>query len=112
MKHKTPNWNKHELQIYILLLAAHADKDMAEEEIELIKSKTDPETFEKIYKEFNKDKKKKKRLKKIQYSVEDHEYSHMELTSLRKEVYEVFFADDKLKRIEQNLDRILDNVLY
>lgn len=111
MKHKSPDWNKHELQVYILLLAAQADKDLAEEEIDLIKSKTDPETFEKIYNEFCKDKK-KKRLKKIQYSVEEHEYSHMELAQLRKEVYEVFFADNTLKRIEQNLDRILDNVLY
>jgi hypothetical protein len=111
MKHKIPDWSKHELQIYILLLAANADKDEASEEIDLIRSKTDPDTFLKVYKEFRDDKK-KRRLKKIQYSVENHEYSHMELAQLRKEVYEVFFVDNKLKRIEQNLDRILDNILY
>lgn len=111
MKYKSPEWDKNELQIYILLLAANADKDETEDEINFIRSKTDPETFDKLYKEFHEDKK-KKRLKKIQYSVEDHDYSHMELAQLRKEVYEVFFIDNKLKRVEQNLDRILDNLLY
>lgn len=112
MKKPTNPWSKEELKIYILLLAANADKDEKEEEIELIKSKTNPDTFMKIYKVFSKHKKKKKRMKKIQASVERKEYSYKELQELRKEVYEVFFADNKLQRIEQNLDRILDHIIY
>lgn len=111
MKQKIPNWTKHELQIFIMLLAAHVDKDILEEELELIRSKTDAETFEKMYAEFKKDKN-KKRLMKIQNSIDQHEYSHMELVQFRKEINEVFMVDNKFKPMEQNLDRILDNILY
>ena len=55
MTSKSNNWNKQELKIYILLLCANADSVKSKEEIELIKSKTNSETFDKIFKEFSKD---------------------------------------------------------
>ncbi len=51
-------------------------------------------------------------LEKIEASIAQHEYSHMELMSLRQEVTEVFLADKKLKASERYLDRLLDNILY
>ena len=48
MKSEQQNWTKTELQIYILMLCANADSNVTEEELNLIKSKTDRETFEKM----------------------------------------------------------------
>jgi Mn-dependent DtxR family transcriptional regulator len=108
---KTPNWTKLELHIYILLLCANADSEETEEEINFIKSKSDPETFERMYKEF-KDDSESRTLKKIQENIERHDYSTMELIEFRKEVHQIFTSDGKFHRMEKNLDRILDNILY
>lgn len=104
-------WTKKELQTYILLLCANADSNETEEEINLIKNKTDIETFEKIHKEFSKDTE-EVRFEKIEENIHLHEYSTMELSEFRKEMYEIFLADKKYLLMERNLDRILDNILY
>lgn len=111
MKIEQPNWTKSELQTYILLLCANADSTETTEEIELIKSKTGKETFEKMYKEFSGDTEEES-LEKIQDSLAVHEYSHKELMALRKEMFEVFFSDKKFSMMENTLDKILDNILY
>lgn len=105
------NWTKLELHTYILLLCANADSEETEEEINFIKSKTDQTIFDAIYKEFKADTE-KKALKKIQRNIEQHAYSNMELIEFRKEVYQIFTSDGKFHRMEKNLDRILDNILY
>ena len=104
-------WSKKELQTYILLLCANADSEETEEELELIKSKTDSETFIKIHKEFSEDSE-EDRFEKIDTNVHIHDYSNMELSDFRKEMYEVFLKDKKFMLMERNLDRILDNILY
>lgn len=111
MKSEQQNWTKAELQIYILLLCANADSKMTEEEIELIKSKTDKATFEKLYQEFMGDSEEES-LEKIQDNLALHEYSHKELSELRKEMFEIFFSDKKFSMMENTLDKILDNILY
>lgn len=111
MSTNTNKWTKTELQTYILLLCADADAVLAEEEINLIKSKISADVFKKIYSEFNNDNK-DKRLEKIEDNVRQHKFSTMELGELRKDMYAVFFADSKYKNMERNLDRILDNILY
>jgi len=111
MKSKTPKWTKSELHIYILLLCANADLEETEVEIDFIRSKSDPKSFERIYKEFKEDSG-KRTLKKIQRNIEMHSYSNMELMEFRKEIYQIFFSDGKFHRLEKNLDRILDNILY
>lgn len=111
MNSKEIVWSKKELQIYILLLCANADSEETEEELQLIKSKTDSETFERIYKEFSKDSE-EDRFDKIEASVQKHDYSNMELSEFRKEMYEIFLVDKKYLLMERNLDRILDNILY
>jgi hypothetical protein len=111
MNEKTNKWTKRELQIYILLLCANADSIETEEEINLIKSKVDAETFEKIYTEFSDDNE-DERIEKIEDNVHLHEFTTMELGELRREMYSIFFSDCDFKMMERNLDRIMDNILY
>ena len=49
------HWTKEELKIYVLLLCAEADANKSADEIKLIQSKTDTETFERMAQEFSND---------------------------------------------------------
>ncbi|PKA83108.1 hypothetical protein ATE92_1254 [Ulvibacter sp. MAR_2010_11] len=111
MKKQPNHWSKDELKIYVLLLCARADSHETEEELNLIKSKIDSETFNRLYEEFCEDEE-DDCLEKIQHALEQHEYSNMELGQLKKEVWELFHADKELGSKERNIARILDNVLY
>ncbi len=111
METEKTNWNKNELHTYILLLCANADGVEGEEELNLIKQKTDTTTFSKIYSEFSLDSE-EVRLEKINRTVQNFNYSHMELVALRKEMDDIYFADQKYGMMERNLDRILDNIIY
>ncbi|WP_104735590.1 hypothetical protein [Hanstruepera ponticola] len=111
MNSKTNKLSKIELQIYILLCCANADSMETEEELNLIKSKVDKVTFERIYTEFKNDDE-DERIEKIDDNIHLHEFTNMELAQLRREIYEIFFSDCDFKMMERNLDRILDNILY
>lgn len=111
MKPKNKEWSKTELQVYILLLCANADDQESEKEINMIKLKTDQETFEKIYQEFSSDTE-DERLDKIEVAIHLHEYSMKEIADFRREMYEIFFSDCNFSLMEKNLDRILDNIIY
>ncbi|WP_179009270.1 hypothetical protein [Winogradskyella forsetii] len=111
MKNKKPNWSKAELQVYIMLLCANADKKETEEELEMIQNKTSAKTFLKMHKKFHKDSE-KKRLDKIEKVINNHDYSQMELAAFRREMYKVFFTDNKFSMLEERLDWTLDNILY
>ena len=111
MSNREENWTKSELQAYVLLLCAYADGRADEGEIKVIKSKTHPETYEKMHTEFMDDTE-EQRLRKIDDNVQMHYFTQMELAEFRREMYEVFFADCNFERMEKNMDRILDNILY
>ena len=111
MKTDANSWTKTELQVYILLLCANADAHESEAEINLIKSKTSPEIFEKIYQEFCADNE-DLRFEKIDDTIQLHHYSNIELAQLRREMYEIFFSDCNFAMMERNLDKIMDNILY
>jgi hypothetical protein len=111
MKDKQIQWSKTELKVYILLMCAKVDADVASEEIELIKSRIDKESFDRLYKEFCEDDE-DICLEKIEAAIENHEYSQRELSELKKEIREIFNSDKKYKIREQNLNRLLDNILY
>lgn len=111
METEKTNWNKKELHTYILLLCANADGVEGEEEITLIKNKTDATTFNKIYAEFSADNEEQS-LEKINRTVQRFSYSHMEINALRKEMDAIYFADQTYGMMERNLDRILDNIIY
>ncbi|WP_339610965.1 hypothetical protein [uncultured Planktosalinus sp.] len=111
MKNNHKNWTKEELKIYIMLLCAKADGESSPEEIDLIQSKTSQEVFDKIYAEFKGDKKKKS-LKKIDAAIGYHHYGVLELVELRKEIFNVYMADNEFCKKEKYLDNILDNIIY
>ncbi len=111
MKNDKVQWTKKELQIYILLTCANADAIISEEEINLIKSKVDKESFDRIYSEFSEDNE-ERNFEKIQDNIALFHYSHREIEWLRKEMQEVFFTDKKFGMLERNMERILKNMLY
>lgn len=108
---KASEWTKTELQTYILLLCANADSVETSEEIKLIKSKVDKDTFEKMYAQFKNDSDEES-LEKINEAIHLHDYTNMELAQFRKEMYEIFFSDCSFSMMERNLDKIMDNMLY
>lgn len=111
MENEQNHWTKTELKIYILLLCSRADAVERDEEISLIKAKVDEGEFDKIYQEFSKDSEEQS-LEKIRDNVAKHHYSQIELYEIRREMQEVFLADDNFKMMERNLERILENMLY
>ena len=111
MKHKAKNWTKTELQVYILLMCANADKEETKEELNMISSKVDKETFDKMEMIFKGDSE-EKRLIKISKNIQHQSYSVMELGAFRKEINEVFLSDNKFTMMEKRLDWTLDNILY
>jgi hypothetical protein len=104
-------WTKSQLKIYVLLLCANADQELHEKEIELIKSKVDTNIFEEVLQEFSKDTEDES-LEKIASNMQFQDYSNMELAELKREIHEVFFTDGKFQMMEQNLEKILDNIVY
>lgn len=111
MKETLTTWTKEELKIYILCLCANADLDETKEELDIIKSKTDKATFEKIHAEFMADNE-DTCFEKIDNTVERLFFSNMELSALKKDIFEVFYSNDHFTMKERNLDLILNNMLY
>ena len=111
MKNDKVDWTKPELEAYILLLCANADSKETKEEVELIRSQAENESFEKIYSEFSGDTEEES-LEKIESCVACHEYSHKELSEIRQRMKKVFFADQKYGLMERNLERILKRIIY
>ena len=108
MSNSSKNWSKNELKVYLLLLCAQADSELTQIEIDMIKQKTDSATFASLYKEFIKDDEDTS-FEKIEASIGVLEYSQMELSDLKKEL---FRSDKKFTAAEQYLNKILDNILY
>lgn len=110
MKNQQPKWSKTELEIYILLLCANADSVMTADEIRLIKAKPTLEVYERMYNEFSEDE--DSSLEKIEASVAKHHFSIMELSDLKKEMYNVFLSDNNFEFKERYLSKVLDNIIY
>lgn len=104
-------WSKEELVVYLLIFCALADNEESQQEYEYIRTKTDSDTFETMYREIQNDSE-DDALQKISENIHRHEFSHAELADLRKKIHEVFFADGKYARMEQNMEKILDNIVY
>ena len=106
-----PTWTKKELEIYILLLCSNADSNITKEELNIIKSIVDSESFNKIYEEFSGDTE-EEALEKIEDSVEQYDLSPNEITAIKTNMKAVFFADKDFGIKEEYLDRIIANMLY
>jgi len=111
MSTMSKSWSKKELKIYLFLLCADADAVKTEEELEFIKHKTDSDTFQTLYREFESDDQ-ESRFRKIENSIAKHNFSQMELADLRKEIQQLFLSDKKYSAAEKYLDKILDNLIY
>ena len=111
MKSKKLNWTKSELHVYILLLCANADKKQTQEELELILSKVSKKTFKKMYAKFHKHSE-NKRFKKVEKAVKNLEYSERELAEFKREMRDIFLADNSFSLFEKRLEWTLDNILY
>ncbi len=111
MKNNQPNWTKKELEIYILLLCSNADSNITEDELNLIKSKVDTATFNKIYKEFLENTE-DEGLEMIDNNMQEHQYSNQEILEIKTNMKAVFFTDNNFSMKEEYLDRIIDNILY
>lgn len=111
MKNDIANWSKADLRIYILMLCAKIDQEESEAEIALIKSKTDDETFNRLYNEFCCDEE-DGCFEKIEHAIDQHEYSPKELNELKQEILEVFHSDEKFSAKERYLEKVFDNILY
>ena len=111
MKNEMSQWSKEQLKIYILILCAKIDGDETKEEIALIKSKTEIGIFEKLYNEFSCDKE-EGCFEKIEYAINQHEYSPKEIYELKQEILEVFHSDEKFSTKERYLAKVFDNILY
>ncbi|MDP5231450.1 MAG: hypothetical protein NWQ38_13745 [Cellulophaga sp.] len=111
MKNELTPWSKAELKIYLLLLCAKIDQEESEAEIAFIKSKTDENTFHKVYNEFCCDEE-EDCFEKIEKAIHYHHYSTMELGDLKKEILAVFHSDKNFSMKERHLEKIVDNILY
>ncbi|GAA4281369.1 hypothetical protein [Gaetbulibacter aestuarii] len=111
MKSDINSWSKKELETYIFLMCANADDVEMAEELNLIKSRVNIKSFEKIYREFKNDSE-DERFEKIEAGIDQHHYSHMELMELQKVMQQIFMRDSKLTMMEANLKKILNNMLY
>ncbi len=111
MENEMANWSKADLKIYILMLCAKIDDHESEEELTLIKSKTDTETFDRVYNEFCCDEE-DGCFEKIEDAINQHEYSPKELQDLKQEILDIFHSDKEFSTKERYLERIFDNILY
>lgn len=75
------HWTKEELVAYILLYAAHSNFEEANLEKNVIISKVDMQTFQKVHDEFDNDNDYQS-LQKIIKGLEEHNYNEDDLQSL------------------------------
>ena len=104
------NWTKEELVAYILLYAAHCNLDIDNHEKNVIISKVDMQTFQKVHDEFDKDNDYQS-LQKIVSALEDKHYSKVELDALFEDIKKLFLSDGSYDAMELNLYSFLKKML-
>ena len=105
-----PHWTKEELVAYILLFTAHSNFDEANTEKNVIISKVDMQTFQRIHDEFDQDNDYQS-LKKIIKGVEEHNYNTDELQSLFNDIKTLFLSDGEYDIMERNMFLFLKKIL-
>ena len=104
------NWTKKELIAYVLLYVANADFKEANTERDVIASKVDRETFQKIHDEFDKDNDFQS-IQKILKGLEAHKYSKDDINLLIADIKTLFFADGDFDIREQSMLMFLNRIL-
>lgn len=104
------HWTKQELVAYILLYTAHSNFDESNKERNVIISKVDMQTFQKIHDEFDKDNDYQS-IQKIMQGVKDHNYDADELKSLFADIKTLFLSDGEYDIMERNMFLFLKKLL-
>ncbi len=103
------NWNRKELETYLLIYCANADFVESEDEVEFIKLKVAEDVCKKMRKIFKKDNDYQS-IQKIQKALDELSFSETEKQELLKEVQDLFIADDSFTINEHNLLRGLQHI--
>lgn len=106
----TPNWTKDELIAYILLYASHSDFKEDNHERNVIISKVDMDTFQRIHKEFSSDNDFQS-IQKIMASIEEHNYSKGAINQILADIKGLFFADGDFDIKEHSMLLFLKRIL-
>ncbi len=104
------NWTKNELIAYILLYAANSDYDESNHERNIIISKVDMNTFQKIHDEFENDNDYQS-IQKIIEGIKGHQYSDNDISELLADLKSLFFADGDYDILEQNMFLFLKKII-
>ena len=102
MSEYTTNWNKKELEAYLLFYCANADFVETEEEKKLIHDKVSDEVYTKMHLEFIKDND-YQRIQKIIDTSERLGLTKAEIDEFFNEMLEIFNADGKYDILEREL---------
>ena len=105
-----PNWTKEELVAYILLFTAHSNFDEDNHERNVIISKVDMQTFQRIHDEFDSDNDYQS-IQKIIKGIEAHNYSKDDLNSLFSDIKLLFLSDGEFDVLERNMFTYLKKIL-
>jgi thiosulfate/3-mercaptopyruvate sulfurtransferase len=104
------HWTKKELVAYILLYAAQSDFVESNKEKNVIISKVDMKTFQRIHDEFDKDNDYQS-IQKIIAGLKEHQYSKMDIDLLFADIKGLFFADGNYDTTEQSMYMFLKRIL-
>ena len=104
-------WSKNELVAYILLYASQSDMIVSNKERNVIISKVDMKTFDKIRKEFHQDNDYQS-IQKIMTGLKDHNYTKMDIDLLLADIKMLFFADGSFDVTERTMYKLLNKLLH
>ncbi|GGI57443.1 sulfurtransferase [Winogradskyella haliclonae] len=107
---EAPNWTRNEFMAYVLLYAAHSDFKEDNHERNIIISKVDMQTFQKIHYEFSSDNDYQS-IQKILASVEKHKYSSENIDQILADIKGLFFADGDYDIKEHSMLLFLKRIL-
>lgn len=107
---EAPNWTKDEFIAYILLYAAHSDFKEDNHERNVIISKVDMQTFQKVHDEFSEDNDFQS-IQKILASLDHHNYNKEILDALLADIKGLFFSDGDFDIKEHSMLLFLKRIL-
>lgn len=104
------HWTKKELVAYILLYASQSDTIVSNKERNVIISKVDMKTFDKVRTEFKQDNDYQS-IQKIIAGLKAHNYTKMDTDLLLADIKMLFFSDGKFDVSERTMYKFLQKLL-
>ncbi len=103
-------WTKNELVAYILLYASQSDMIESNKERNIIISKVNMKTFNRIHKEFEQDNDYQS-IQKIIAGLKAHNYTKIDIDLLLADIKLLFFADGNFNVSERSMYKLLKKIL-